>query len=1044
MKSTNFELRQGLSLKEAEERVRRLWEELDIRSRIAEKRKDGPKIGFIEGPPTMNGEPHIGHIRGRMLKDLWYRLETMKGYNVMFRAGWDTQGLPVELQAEKELGLTGSKVENLKKLGEEKLVEACKRLIHKYNEKWVEADRLLGILFDYKKAYWTYKDEYIEREWRILEAGWKKGLLVEGYRVVAYCPSCQTSLSHSEVALGYEKVEDPSLYYKAKLVDEDAFLVIWTTMPFTVITDEMVGVHPEEEYAYCEADGETWIVALERIPELEKEFGLKLKPKKVVKGKELEGKRYVPPLLEEVDGQKRLYEEGRAHLVVAEEFVDVSTGTGLVHLSPANGEEDFEAASKRGLPVFNPIDDSVRFTEEAGIFKGMFVRDADELVAKKLEEKGLLVKLGRIVHDYPTCWRSGHKLVYLARREYFYAIDRIVDQAVKAAEEVEYYFESPKNRFLEIIKEGKPWCLSRERVWGTPLPIWVCKECGEKIPAFSRREIVEKALELPDGPDFELHRPWIDRVVLKCPKCGERAYREPFVLDTWHNSGAAPYASLTDEEYRTYVPVPFLTEGIDQTRGWAYTLLMEGVILSGRSPYRAFLFTGHVLDRKGEKMSKSKGNVIFALDLFKKYPLDLIRFYLVWKASPIDPLNFDVDEMMARPYQVINTLVNLHLFYKQNSEYDGFVWRPEERPEELRVQDRWLLSVLSGTVKRVMEAYEARRFNEMARALERFIIDVLSQKYIPLIRSELWDDSPKTLKRRHAIYWTLAKALETVDRLLHPISPYITDYLYNSCFASQPTSIVLQEVPKPEERDEELEGMLEAFWKIVSLANSARMKAKVKRRWPLSKAMVHSPRKLKGELVELLKEVINVKEVEFYPSRRDLPIELEVRPNTSFIGREFKAETPSVVRAIEEADPWEVERAFNESKFIKVGDYELPREAINVSYSAPDGLSVSADSGYVVVLDVRRDEELVAEGLLRDVARRLQHLRKERGYVPTEILPKARVAGLDERARKWLRERAERLKFLVRVREVELVEAPYEGVKWEKFEIDGREVYLSV
>lgn len=1041
-----FRLDRPPSLKEMEEAVRRLWEDIDLKGKIKRVREGGPKIGFIEGPPTMNGVPHIGHIRGRMLKDLWYRAETMKGFDVMFRAGWDTQGLPVELQAERELGLTGSKIENVKKLGEEKLVEACKRLIHKYNEKWVEADKLLGILFDYDNAYWTYKDEYIEREWKILEAGWKRGLLVEGYRVVAYCPSCQTSLSHSEVALGYQEVEDPSLFYKARLADEDAYLIVWTTMPFTVVTDEFIGVHPEEDYTYCKVGRETWIVAKERIPELENEFNLNFKPERTVKGKELEGLRYIPPLLEEVTGQRRLYEEGKVHYVIAEEFVDVSTGTGLVHLSPANGEEDFEVARKREAPIFNPIDDLVRFTEDAGIFKDLFVRDSDELVIRKLDEKGLLIKAGRIRHEYPTCWRSGHKLVYLARREYFYAIDKIVDQAYEAASKVEYYYEPPKNRFLEIIKEGKPWCLSRERIWGTPLPIWVCEKCGEKVPAFSRKDIVEKAIRLPDGPNFELHRPWIDRVVLRCPKCGGGAYREPFVLDTWHNSGAAPYASLTDEEYRTYVPVPFLTEGIDQTRGWAYTLLMESVILRNgpHPPYGAFLFTGHVLDRHGEKMSKSKGNVIEALDLFRNSPIDLIRYYLVWKASPIDPLSFDPEEMMGRPYQVLNTLLNLHLFYKQNGEYDGFVWKEDEEPKELRLQDRWLLSLLSKTVEKVRASYERRKFNEMARALENFIIEVLSQRYIPLIRSELWDDSPDTLGRRHAIYWTLAKALSTVDKLLHPISPYITDYLYNATFSKVPTSLVLERFPEPWKRDQGLEEEFEAFWKLVSLANSARMKAKVKRRWPLERAIICSPVGLREELRGLLREMLNVEKLKFERDRRAMPLKLELIPNASYIGKRFKGDTPKIINEIKKMDPWKVEEIILSGRALRVSGYELEREAVELNYVPEEGYTISVDSGFLIALHTVRDESLIAEGLLRDIARRLQHLRKERGYSPTEILPKAYVAGLDETSLGWLNERSERLKFLVRVKEIEFMKEPKQGIRWQKFEVDGRQVFLFI
>ncbi len=1036
------------ALKDLEEEVRRIWESEEVRRALA-SRGDAVE-GFIEGPPTMNGEPHVGHVRGRMLKDVWFRLETMKGRRVVFRAGWDTQGLPVELQAERELGLTGSKAEVLRRASVERLVEKCKEIVHKYNESWRAADRLLGMMFDYENAYWTYRDEYIEREWKYLRRAWDSGILGEGYRVVAYCPSCQTSLSHSEVASSYEMLEDPSVYYKVRVAGGDGrtYLVVWTTMPFTVVTDELVGVNPEATYAFVEVDGEVWVVAEGRLRDL----GLEGRP--VIRralGRELEGLRYEPPLLEEVPGQRRLAEEGRVHFVVAEDFVDPTTGSGIVHLSPANGEEDFEVARRRGLPVFNPIDDQVRFTEEAGKYAGKFVRDADEEVVEDLRRKGLLVRAERIVHEYPVCWRSGHRLVFVARREYFYWIDKIADKALRAAERVEYYYQQPRNRFLEIIKEGRPWCISRERYWGTPLPVWICERCGHKFLVSSREEIVRNALELPDGPNFELHRPWIDRVVLRCPRCGGPARREPFVLDTWHNSGAAPYASLGDE-FDSLVPVPFLTEGIDQTRGWAYSLLMEHVILTGRdeAPFRSFLFTGHVLDEKGEKMSKSKGNVIYALDILQREPVDVVRFYLVWKASPIDPINFSTSEMRGRPYQVLNTLLNLAIFLEENGGYDGYRWRGERIRElaadpNLRPQDRWVLSLLQGLIAEVLDAYESRRFHEAARALERFIIEVLSQRYVPLVRQELWDDSPETLPRRMAIYEVLAHAIFDVIRLLHPISPYTTDHIYNRLFSGGRSTLLLERLPEraPELSDEGLERAFEAFWEIVSVANSARMRAGIKRRWALRRATVLSPVEVPEELRELLRSALNVRELEVVEDPRGLGAELVARPVRPEIGRRYGRSTRDVESAIGSADPWALEGELRAKGVARLGQFEVTPDMVEFELRAGEGRAAAFRDGYAVVLDVVRDEDLVVEGLMRDLARRIQVLRKERGYRPTDVLDVARVAGLPREVLEPLRRRAESLARLVRVRRVEFLERP-EGEGWAEFELDGSRVFLEV
>jgi isoleucyl-tRNA synthetase len=988
---------------ELEKEIRGFWEKNQTQKKLAKYREENNigVAGWVEGPPTLNGIPHVGHARGRVMKDLRFRWKTMQGYLMPFWAGWDCQGLPVELEVEKLLGVK-NKRELLERVGEERFIEECKKTIMKYYREWVEADKKLGVFIDQEKAYWTYLDEYIEKEWRYLKRAWEQGLLEEGYYVVAYCPGCQTSLSSAEVGYedSYREVEDPSLYFKFPIANtRNEYFLVWTTMPFTLITDMMLAVHPEAEYAKVKVNNETWIMVKQRVQPVLQEIGIeKYEIKETMSGKSLEGTKYEYPFKDLVPKQAELDKHALVHRVVCEDFVDIDTATGVVHLSPGNGEEDFFAAQKRGVPIFAPFNDEVKFTKEAGAFSDIFARDADERVIEELRKRKLLVSVKMIKHDYPTCWRSHHKLVWLARREYFLRTDKINDKIVEAAEKVEYFFESPKNRFLAFLKEGKPWCISRERLWGTPLPIWVCEKCGAKILVSSKKELIEKAIEKPQR-SFELHKPWIDRIIIKCEKCGGKMHRVPYVLDTWHNSGASPYARFTDQEFKKYVPFDFLTEGIDQTRGWANSLLLEHVILTGKAeaPYRAFLFQGLTQDAKGRKMSKSLGNVIEVNKLLEKRSADICRFYMLRKCSPIDFMNFDLQELNRRPYQVLSTLYHLNRFLFENAEYDNFDPKKHtlewaEKEKLLKDPDLWLLSKLQKAIKEYTHKLETCEFNFALGVLEDFVIETISRLYVPMIRKELWSDSPLTLNRRLAIYANLWHVLKTVTILFNPITPYLSEALYQKIYRKLDStlfeSVNFESWPRPEEekRNKNLEKDFQTLFKCISLVYSVRQSAKLKRRWPLNKMVIVSSEKVCRNLKnieDVLLELANVKTVEY---------------------------------------------VVNEPSYV----------------SSKEWVSASEEN-IKVFLNVHRDKNLIGQGLMRDLARRVQSLRKELGYMPTDILETIYIAELQEESTRLVRPHLKEMEELVRAKKILLLDKRKEvEAEWHEYKLNDKRVYIAI
>jgi isoleucyl-tRNA synthetase len=969
------------SLLEIEETTLRRWQDEDLFRRTLEANADGEPFVFYEGPPTANGRPGIHHIISRTIKDLVCRHRAMEGRSVTRIAGWDTHGLPVEIEAEKKLGISGKP--EIEAVGIERFNEVCRDSVFTYKDEWQKLSERIAYWLEYWRPYVTFHADYIETVWWILKRFADEGLLYRGHKSVPYCPRCGTTLSSHEVSLGYKDVEDPSLTFVAEVVTEAgepdadgrAFLA-WTTTPWTVPSNAGLAVHPDLVYAEVARDGRRYIVAEARVEAL---FGDDAAVERTCRGSELAGLRYRRPL----DVVPEPEETGNGWTVVAEDFVSADDGTGIVHMAPAFGADDYAAGQRHGLPMMNPIDEAGRFVPEVALVAGQWVKDADQVLVDELRERGLLFDIGRMTHSYPHCWRCDSPLLYVARHSWFAATSTLRDQLLENNDQVAWHPpEVGANRFGEWLRGNIDWALSRDRYWGTPLPVWVCEEDDTHVHWVGAFEDLSKAVgPLPE--DFDPHRPFIDELTWDCERCGGTMRRTPEVVDVWFDSGAMPYAQWHypfehEQEFERHFPADFICEGLDQTRGWFYSLMAISTLL-GRGPaYKNVVVNDLILDVEGQKMSKSKGNVVNPWDAIADHGSDALRWYFIVSSNPWVPKRYDPEGVGEAARKFFDTLFNTYRFFTLYAGVEG--WAPSEvdpEPDERPLLDRWLVSRLETVVGEVQREIEAYQLTRAYRALGDFVVEDLSNWYVRRSRARFWGNDHEVDMR--AAFRTLWDALRTVSLLAAPVVPFTADWLHRALTGKSPH---LERFPKGgEDRDESLEGDMEAARMLVSLGRAAREEVRIRVRQPLRlvEAVVPGGRALSGDVLDVVRDELNVKEVRFLSSAEDL-VALSAKPNYRALGGRFGKQTNDAANAIRALDEDQV-RAFQrgESVEIQVGDerYPLQPDELDVLQEATGDLVVRGEGAYTVALDPELDDALRAEGLARELVNRIQRLRKD-------------------------------------------------------------------
>ncbi|MEQ2358032.1 isoleucine--tRNA ligase [Blautia intestinihominis] len=993
----------NLNFVDREKQVEKFWKENHIFEKSMEDRKDDPTYMFYDGPPTANGKPHIGHVLTRVIKDMIPRYRTMKGYMVPRKAGWDTHGLPVELEVEKKLGLDGK--EQIEEYGMEPFIQQCKESVWKYKGMWEDFSSTVGFWADMENPYVTYHDDYIESEWWALKEIWNKKLLYKGFKIVPYCPRCGTPLSAQEVSQGYKTVKERSAIVRFKVVGEDAYFLAWTTTPWTLPSNVALCVNPTETYCKVKAaDGYTYYMAEALLDKVLGKLGSEETPayevlEKYV-GKDLEYKEYEP--LFACAGEAAAKQKKKAHFVTADNYVTMSDGTGIVHIAPAFGEDDSRVGRDYDLPFVQFVDGKGDMTAETP-YAGVFVKKADPLVLQDLDKEGKLFDAPKFEHDYPHCWRCDTPLIYYARESWFIKMTAVKDDLIRNNNTINWIPESiGKGRFGDWLENVQDWGISRNRYWGTPLNIWQC-ECGHMHSIGSRQELFEMSGD-ERAKTVELHRPYIDEITLKCPECGGTMHRVPEVIDCWFDSGAMPFAQHhypfeNKELFEKQFPADFISEAVDQTRGWFYSLLAESTILFKQAPYKNVIVLGHVQDENGQKMSKSKGNAVDPFDALEKYGADAIRWYFYINSAPWLPNRFHGKAVQEGQRKFMGTLWNTYAFFVLYANIDNF--DPTKYTldyDNLPVMDKWLLSKLNSVVKTVDDCLANYKIPESARALQEFV-DEMSNWYVRRSRERFWAKGMEQDKIN--AYMTLYTALVTISKAAAPMIPFMTEEIYQNLVRSVDKdaieSIHLCDFPKVEEAwiNKELEDDMEELLKIVVLGRAARNTANIKNRQPIGTMYIKADKEMGQFYTDIIADELNVKEVKFANDVESF-ISYSFKPQLRTVGPKYGKLLNGIRTALAEINGTEAMNELRSTGLLTLdingNKVELSEEDLLIETAQTEGYVTEADGDISVVLDTNLTPELIEEGFVREIVSKVQTMRKEAGF---EVMDKIHIYAKD-------------------------------------------------